>query len=302
MDPNNKIEKIETNPSLNLDYEFMKNFYSSTYPVENNGKYKCCRLYRVKMRDNNVFAKEIEALGCLRHPNIVSVYGYGAFERAGSFLIIERIEVCLGDLIIPTNTKPKKFPQMSLPSKLNILLGVAKGLQYLHTPIYSSEEEINKPVICHGALNLRNIIVRKNFSGLYDAKLLDFGLHNTFRIIQILSPQIRELILKAPEILPTHPQFGDSSAKTYTDIYHFGMVTYQLLTEMNPFFTDCTGEFTAHIRNGNIPDLSVIQYEGRVLPNLYRIMQACWEYDPTQRPSSSELVTMLQDAIMTLML
>ncbi|GJN31740.1 hypothetical protein PR202_gb20176 [Eleusine coracana subsp. coracana] len=152
---------------------------------------------------------EVIFLGQLRHPNLVKLVGYCS-EEEHRLLVYEYMPK--GSL---ENHLFKKFPSnLSWSTRLNIAVGAAKGLAFLH--------DAEKPVI-YRDFKTSNILLDPN----YEAKLSDFGLakdgpegddtHVSTRVMGTHG-------YAAPEYILT----GHLTAKS--DVYSFGVVLLEILS------------------------------------------------------------------------
>uniref|UniRef100_A0A0D9Z8R4 non-specific serine/threonine protein kinase n=2 Tax=Oryza glumipatula TaxID=40148 RepID=A0A0D9Z8R4_9ORYZ len=152
---------------------------------------------------------EVIFLGQLRHPNLVKLIGY-CCEDEHRLLVYEYM--AKGSL---ENHLFKKFPSMlSWSTRLNIAVGAAKGLVFLH--------DAEKPVI-YRDFKTSNILLDPE----YKAKLSDFGLakdgpegddtHVSTRVMGTHG-------YAAPEYILT----GHLTAKS--DVYSFGVVLLEILS------------------------------------------------------------------------
>ncbi|KAL5218359.1 hypothetical protein ABZP36_019043 [Zizania latifolia] len=152
---------------------------------------------------------EVIFLGQLRHPNLVKLIGY-CCEDEHRLLVYEYM--AKGSL---ENHLFKKFPPtLSWSTRLNIAVGAAKGLVFLH--------DAEKPVI-YRDFKTSNILLDPE----YKAKLSDFGLakdgpegddtHVSTRVMGTHG-------YAAPEYILT----GHLTAKS--DVYSFGVVLLEILS------------------------------------------------------------------------
>ncbi|XP_062211502.1 serine/threonine-protein kinase RIPK-like [Phragmites australis] len=152
---------------------------------------------------------EVIFLGQLRHPNLVKLVGYCS-EEEHRLLVYEYMPK--GSL---ENHLFKKFPPvLSWSTRLNIAVGAAEGLAFLH--------DAEKPVI-YRDFKTSNILLDPD----YKAKLSDFGLakdgpegddtHVSTRVMGTHG-------YAAPEYILT----GHLTAKS--DVYSFGVVLLEILS------------------------------------------------------------------------
>lgn len=235
---------------------------------------------------------EISSLLSLSHPNIVNfLCGFADEEKKEWFLIMELMSKDLFSYIKETCGPRKRFP-FSLPVAVDLMLQIARGMEYLHSK-----------KIYHGDLNPSNILVRSRGNSISTegshllAKVSGFGLISVRNFGQKNSSSHNgtlPFIWYAPEVLEEQEHAGTSESLKYSkksDVYSFGMVCFELLTGKVPFENGHLqgDKMSRNIRAGERP---LFPFQSpKYVTNLTK---KCWHTDPNQRPSFSSVCRILR--------
>ncbi|XP_042505661.1 light-sensor Protein kinase-like [Macadamia integrifolia] len=232
---------------------------------------------------------EISLLSSLAHPNILQfLCGFSDEEKKESFLVMELMNKDLISCIKELCGPRRKVP-FSLPIAVDLMLQIARGMEYLHSQ-----------KIYHGDLNPYNVLVRprNSLDGYLHAKISGFGLSSITNSTPRTSSNQNEapFIWYAPEVLleQEQPQPGTTSSSKYTekaDIYSFGMICFELLTGKVPFEDGHLqgDKMSRNIRAGERP-----LFPFHLPKYLTNLTKKCWHTDPTQRPSFSSIGRILR--------
>ncbi|CAI5518236.1 unnamed protein product, partial [Closterium sp. Naga37s-1] len=170
----------------------------------------------------NEWLTEVVFLRRLRHPHLVQFVGY-CTEQQQALLVYELMANASLDYHLFDDTRPP----LTWQQRVNVALGAAKGLAYLH-------EGTERQVIFRD-LKAANILLDENFN----AKLSDFGLakdgpagENT----HVSTMVVGTYGYTAPEYLQT----GHLTAKS--DVYAFGVVLLELLSGRRAVDIDRPGD------------------------------------------------------------
>ncbi|KAG2379549.1 hypothetical protein C9374_006666 [Naegleria lovaniensis] len=164
--------------------------------------------------EDDEFEREASLLGSIRHPNIVQFFGV-IIAGSKKYMVVEYLEKGSLDKLI-YNIK-LGTERITLHQKIDILLGVAKGMNYLHS--------LKPRAIIHRDLKPGNILLDQ-----YVAKICDFGLSKTVSDTNSATTNIGTLFYMANEMIE-----GKSSYNHKVDIYSFAIIMWELFFEENPY-------------------------------------------------------------------
>jgi len=183
------------------------------------------------------FLREARSVAFLQHPNIVVVHELG--EHNGCpFIAMEFLD---GD---PLDRLIREQTTLTLMEKIQIILQVAKALQYSH----------HKGVI-HRDIKPANIVCLRDGT----VKVVDFGIaHITDQTITGTGMVLGTLAYLAPE------QLNGEGIDHRTDIFSLGVVLYQLFAGKLPFEGATTAETMMKILTEPSPALPA---KGNVYPS-----------------------------------
>jgi serine/threonine protein kinase len=143
------------------------------------------------------------------------------------------------------------------------LHGITKGLEVIH-----------QERLVHRDFHSGNILMEANFGYVTDLGLSKPANETDQKKVYGVLSYI------APEVLRNQPYTQAS------DIYSWGMVAYELLSGLPPYYGLVHDEFlTLKICQGLRPDLNSIQ-----IPQLLKdLIEKCWDADPSKRPKANAL-------------
>lgn len=235
---------------------------------------------------------EISSLLLLSHPNIMQyLCGFYDDEKKECFLVMELMNKDLSSYI-KENCGPRRRMPFSLPIAVDLMLQIARGMEYLHSK-----------KIYHGDLDPSNVFLKARINssaenGYFHAKVSGFGLstikNHTTRNNLNNQTGAHSIIWYAPEVLAEQENPESKHKLKHTekaDVYSFGMICFELLTGKVPFEDGhLQGEkMSRNIRAGERPLFP--SPSPRYLANL---IKKCWQTDPIQRPSFSSICRILR--------
>ena len=203
------------------------------------------------------FINEYEILSQLDHPNIIKTYGFCFGDRKHPPSIL--LELCQSNL-------KKKIKTLQDFDRITIILEIASAMKAIH-----------KARIFHRDLKLENILIDSE----NHVKLCDFGLCTLIENESLSRSQFTgTLSYMAPEIIQ-----GKKNYTEKVDVYSFGVVLFIILTK---------GEYP------NIGLLEVGSGKMAEIPEFVtsfskELIQKCWSFDASNRPSFEEIFGILND-------
>ncbi|KVH87976.1 Protein kinase, catalytic domain-containing protein [Cynara cardunculus var. scolymus] len=227
---------------------------------------------------------EVIFLGRLAHPNIIRLLGYCSDEQE-SLLVYEYMQNRSFDRLLFTNAT-----SLSWLTRLMIMIGVARGLAYLHS---------STPQVILRGFKTSDIMLDQDFN----AKLGDFGLARR-------GPEIGETHVStrvmgtygyaAPEYITT----GRLSARS--DIYGFGVVLLETVTGLRAMDQNRPSEHHNLVewkspmlarRNklkGIMDPCFGQNYPLEAASKYAKLTLKCLSMEPRLRPSSEEVLQSLE--------
>ncbi|OII74257.1 uncharacterized protein cubi_01101 [Cryptosporidium ubiquitum] len=243
------------------------------------------------------FKNEIKIMNLLRHPNIVQYMG-GNISSNPPFLICEfcsggtLFSLLHGDSKKCSDSNKFTFSgpsiNLSLYQRIKILQDIARGIHFLHSA--------NPPIIHRDikSLNIFLLLPIKSNLDVPIAKVGDFGLCKQLFSNKGFADGPGNLVgtyqWMAPEVL-TNQTYNE-----YIDVYSFGMIMYEVLSNKTPFFelgVDVNPEIlTEEIIKGIRPTLKYIVSDAPT--EIKNIMIRCWDPQPSKRGTMLIIINELQ--------
>lgn len=227
------------------------------------------------------FQREISSLLLIKHPNLLLLMGASTDDDKICLIT----EYCKGgtlfDLLVQQTDY--KFPWHV---RLNLLLQIAQGINFLHT---------NKPSIIHRDLKSLNILLSDKIDENNEnttIKISDFGLAKRFKNLKDkMSENCGTCQWMAPEI------FESDKYNEKVDVYSYGIILYEMCTRKVPYGLMNQQQIIYYVtfKNGR-PNLKFL--ENGTPSQIVGLMQMCWDRDPNKRPSFEFIIKFIKQLLM----
>ncbi|TYI85538.1 hypothetical protein E1A91_D04G003000v1 [Gossypium mustelinum] len=255
------------------------------------GKLRSGRLVAIKMLDKSKangedFINEVATIGRIHHINVVQLIGF-CVERSKQALVYDFMVNGSLDKIIFS----KENCTLSWQKLFDVALGVARGIEYLHRGCQMQ--------ILHFDIKPHNILLDENFI----PKVSDFGLAKLYSVddsIISLTAARGTLGYIAPELF--YRNIGGISYKA--DIYSFGMLLMEMVGRRKNLnaFDDHSSQiyFPSWIydrfeQRENIELGDVTEVDDKIARKMIMVAFWCIQMNPTNRPSMSKVLEMLEN-------
>ncbi|KAJ0092626.1 hypothetical protein Patl1_25883 [Pistacia atlantica] len=268
----------------NDDLEELQELGSGTYGTVYHGKWrgtdvaikrikKSCFSGRSSERDRLTkdFWRETQILSNLHHPNVVAFYGVVPDGPGGTMATVTEYMVN-GSL---RHVLLRKDRSLDRRKKLMIAMDAAFGMEYLHFKN-----------IVHFDLKCDNLLVNLRDPQRPICKVGDFGLSRIKRNTLVSGGVRGTLPWMAPELL----NGSSSRVSEKVDVFSFGIAMWELLTGEEPYANMHCGAIIGGIVSNTLrPPIPE-----RCDPEWKRLLEECWSFDPSARPSFTEITKRLR--------
>ncbi|KAJ7558085.1 hypothetical protein O6H91_04G024500 [Diphasiastrum complanatum] len=245
------------------------------------------RAQQESMQGAAEFKNEIELLSRVHHRNLVGLIGF-CYEQGEQMLVYEYMPNGTLREHILGKDGPETF---DWTKRLEIALGSAKGLSYLH--------ELANPPIIHRDVKSANILLDEKLV----AKVADFGLSKLVADGKgHVSTQVKGTMgYLDPEYYMTQ-QLSEKS-----DVYSFGVVLLELITARQPIERGkyIVREVRTALDKGGLQalrpllDPSLRSYPNRDMESYLDLSLRCVEENASRRPSMSDVAKELEGLLIS---
>ncbi|KAK2663951.1 hypothetical protein Ddye_002525 [Dipteronia dyeriana] len=283
------IEKLE---SLDEEDVVGSGGFGTVYRMVMNdcGTFAVKRIDRSREGSDQVFERELEILGSIKHINLVNLRGYCRLP-ATKLLIYDYLS--MGSLDDFLHEDGQEDQVLKWSDRLRIALGSARGLAYLHHDC--------SPKIVHRDIKSSNILLDENL----EPHVSDFGLAKLLvdedaHVTTVVAGTFGYL---APEYL----QSGRATEKS--DVYSFGVLLLELVTGKRP--TDPTfvkrglnvvGWMNTLLRDNRLEDVvdkRCTEADLETVEAILEIAARCTDANPDDRPLMNQVLQLLEQEVMS---
>uniref|UniRef100_A0A0D9YC18 non-specific serine/threonine protein kinase n=1 Tax=Oryza glumipatula TaxID=40148 RepID=A0A0D9YC18_9ORYZ len=232
------------------------------------------------------FRVEVEAIGHVRHKNLVRLLGY-CVEGVNRMLVYEFVNN--GNLEQWLHGAMRQHGVFSWENRMKVVIGTAKALAYLHEAI--------EPKVVHRDIKSSNILIDEEFNG----KVSDFGLakllgsdksHITTRVMGTFG-----------YVAPEYANTGMLNEKS--DVYSFGVLLLETVTGREPVDYSRSGNevnlvewlkiMVANRRAEEVVDpILEVRPTVRAIKRALLVALRCVDPDSEKRPKMGQVVRMLE--------
>ncbi|CAM8883504.1 unnamed protein product [Rhodiola kirilowii] len=232
------------------------------------------------------FSVEVEAIGRVRHKNLVRLLGYCA-EGAHRMLVYEYVNN--GNLEQWLHGEVGPCSPLSWDIRLNIMIGTAKGLTYLHEGL--------EPKVVHRDIKSSNILLDKQ----WNPKVSDFGL------AKLLGSERSYVTTRVMGtfgyVAPEYASTGMLNERS--DVYSFGILLMEMISGRNPVdYSRPPGEVNlvewlkSMVTNRNaegVLDPKITEKpSSRALKRALLVALRCVDPNAQKRPKMGQVIHMLE--------
>uniref|UniRef100_A0A7C9DQA1 Dual-specificity kinase n=1 Tax=Opuntia streptacantha TaxID=393608 RepID=A0A7C9DQA1_OPUST len=224
------------------------------------------------------FIREVNMMSRVQHENLVKFIGAC---KDPLMVIVTELLPGLSLRKYLNSLRPK---QLELNVALSYAVDICRAMDCLHAN-----------GIIHRDLKPDNLLLSADHKSV---KLADFGLAREETLTEMMTAETGTYRWMAPELYST-VTLRQGEKKHYNnkvDVYSFGIVLWELLTNRMPFegMSNLQAAYAAAFKQQRptVPE--------DIAPDLAFIIQSCWVEDPNLRPSFSQIIRMLNTHLFTL--
>ncbi|KAK9743047.1 hypothetical protein RND81_03G213300 [Saponaria officinalis] len=232
------------------------------------------------------FKVEVEVIGRVRHKNLVRLLGY-CVEGAYRMLVYEYVDN--GNLDQWLHGEVGEVSPLTWDIRMNIILGTAKGLAYLHEGL--------EPKVVHRDIKSSNILLDRH----WNPKVSDFGL------AKLLNSEMSYVTTRVMGtfgyVAPEYACTGMLTEKS--DVYGFGILIMELISGRTPVdysrppgevnLVDWLKTMVGNRRSEEVVDPKLPEMPpSKALKRILLVALRCVDPDAQKRPKMGHVIHMLE--------
>ncbi|KAM7275150.1 hypothetical protein ACFE04_017016 [Oxalis oulophora] len=232
------------------------------------------------------FKVEVEVIGRVRHKNLVRLLGY-CVEGAHRMLVYEYVDN--GNLEQWLHGDVGDVSPLTWDIRMNIILGMAKGLAYLHEGL--------EPKVVHRDVKSSNILLDRQ----WHPKVSDFGLAKL--LCSERSYVTTRVMGTFGYVAPEYACTGMLNEKS--DVYSFGVLIMEIITGRSPVdnsrpkgeaqLVEWLKNMVGDRRSEEVIDPKMPEMPApKPLKRLLLVAVRCVDPDATKRPKMGHVIHMLE--------
>ncbi|KAK9204090.1 hypothetical protein WN943_014347 [Citrus x changshan-huyou] len=258
-----------------------------------DGRLAAVKLLNTSKGNGQEFINEVASISRTSHVNVITLLGF-CLEGSKRALIYEFMpNGSLEKFVYSGNTSKPSGQHLGWDKMYEIVVGIAKGLEYLHRGCSTR--------ILHFDIKPQNILLDEDFV----PKISDFGLAKLClkkeSIVSMLEAR-GTIGYIAPEVF--NRNFGEVSHKS--DVYSYGMMIMELVGCKNYrdsgidhsseiYFPHWIYKHVEHGRELKLPGV-VTSEESEIVKKMIIVGLWCMQTRPSNRPPMNRVIEMLQES------
>jgi hypothetical protein len=314
IDPNNSFVRNPLNKSYIIPFEkikFLKRLGEGASGVVFVGMWNKTKVAIKQMKtinDESKIMQEISILSSIRHPNIIMFCGLSVDNDDSKYIITQFAEK--GNLDNLIHQVDNKNQTMTFDEKLNILLGIGRGMAYLHAMI---------PPIIHRDLKPQNILIDSD-----GPKICDFGMSKFAVNTQMTGITLGTQEYISPEVIMQNSEYDEKC-----DVFSFAIIMHEIFFMQRPYQPlhlnkradayipphDNIFSFGFKVVNGERPEIPFTNDDVTTMekwfnachknPNFnpeavrryFSLCRKCWSREASDRPAYETICEILEELI-----
>ncbi|KAI0520431.1 hypothetical protein KFK09_007906 [Dendrobium nobile] len=232
------------------------------------------------------FRVEVEAIGRVRHKNLVRLLGF-CVEGTHRMLVYEYVDN--GNLDQWIHGDVGAASPLTWEMRMNIILGTAKGLTYLHEGL--------EPKVVHRDVKSSNILLDRQ----WNSKVSDFGLAKL--LCSEMSYVTTRVMGTFGYVAPEYASTGMLNEKS--DVYSFGVLMLEIISGRTPVdysrppgevnLVECLKNLVGERRSEEILDPKILEKpSSKALKRALLVALRCVDPDAPERPRMGQVLHMLE--------